>query len=395
MDFEFNPLKWGDEIKTLGRGAWEALPADNFGRVFTTAVEAYDPYREGFWGRFMRNETNMSSAEKNKARNQMLKDTGRGLAESGLLGLTAGVSGGARPVTSWALNKVSPTAGNWLTRMLGTKAGSTASKVLAGGTTAALYANQNVGEQKAKEQAQREAAAWKPEEIVPVGPAPAAPGSAADFRRWEELGKTGVFPGSSQTTRPGPVGPTTITPIEIEPILPAGAPGSTTPAAPEIRPPKLVEPAASGSLSPLTPEQIQALALQERELQSQYDALLNALTLQETQARQAEGAARGAARREAVGSRQDFATQLAAAGLDTSPAPAIAVGQITGSRQQAQEMAAARSLLDILAEAEAKRVGAKAQLAQGKTGVERARIEQQTANTLADQLRLYEQLGGL
>jgi hypothetical protein len=117
--------------------------------------------------------------------------------------------------------------------------------------------------------------------------------------------------------------------------------------------------------------------------------------LQETQARQAEGAARGAARREAVGSRQDFATQLAAAGLDTSPAPAIAVGQITGSRQQAQEMAAARSLLDILAEAEAKRVGAKAQLAQGKTGVERARIEQQTANTLADQLRLYEQLGGL
>jgi hypothetical protein len=145
---------------------------------------------------------------------------------------------------------------------------------------------------------------------------------------------------------------------------------------------------------PLTPEQIIALAQQERELQNQYDTLLNALSLQETQGRQAESATRGAARREAAGTGQDIATQLAIAGLDTSPAPAIAGRQITGGRQQAEEMSAIKTLTDLLAEIQSGRTSASTQLAMGKTNVARGRAQAQIGNTLAEQLRLYGLFGG-
>ena len=150
-----------------------------------------------------------------------------------------------------------------------------------------------------------------------------------------------------------------------------------------------------GGLVGLTPDQVEALAMQERELQRQYDELLNQFALNETQGRQQEAALRGAARREAAGSGQDLATQLAIAGLDESPAPAIAAEQIIGGRQRAQEAAAVRSLADLLAQLESGRTTAASELTKGKTTVAQRRKQAQIANTLAEQVRMYEMFGGL
>ena len=150
-----------------------------------------------------------------------------------------------------------------------------------------------------------------------------------------------------------------------------------------------------GGLVGLTPDQVEALAMQERELQRQYDELLNQFALNETQGRQQEAALRGAARREAAGSGQDLATQLAIAGLEESPAPAIAAEQIIGGRQRAQEAAAVRSLADLLAQLESGRTTAASELTKGRTTVAQRRKQAQIANTLAEQIRMYEMFGGL
>jgi hypothetical protein len=141
---------------------------------------------------------------------------------------------------------------------------------------------------------------------------------------------------------------------------------------------------AGGTLAPLTPEQIEAIASQERAAQRQYDNLLNQYLLQERQGRQRQEAEVGQARRQAAGQQQDISTQLAALGMDVSPGSALSGETAVFQEQQAREAASIRTLADILAQAASGRTVARSDLEAALGAVNKERVTMQTANTQAN-----------
>jgi hypothetical protein len=151
---------------------------------------------------------------------------------------------------------------------------------------------------------------------------------------------------------------------------------------------------AGGTLAPLTPEQIEAIASQERAAQRQYDNLLNQYLLQERQGRQGQEAAVGQARREAAGQQQDISTQLAALGMDVSPGSALSGETAVFQEQQAREAASIRNLADILAQAASGRTVARSDLESALGAVNKERVTMQTANTQANLDRYLSMIAG-
>jgi hypothetical protein len=151
---------------------------------------------------------------------------------------------------------------------------------------------------------------------------------------------------------------------------------------------------AGGTLAPLTPEQIEAIASQERAAQRQYDNLLNQYLLQERQGRQGQEAAVGQARREAAGQQQDISTQLAALGMDVSPGSALSGETAVFQGQQAREAASIRNLADILAQAASGRTVARSDLEAALGAVNKERVTMQTANTQANLDRYLSMIAG-
>lgn len=186
-----------------------------------------------------------------------------------------------------------------------------------------------------------------------------------DMRRWEQqqkekAGQTGVIP---------PMGePTT------------GASG--------------VAGAAPGGLVGLTPDQTYQIAMQDRLLQKQYDELLNQLALQEKQATLDTATSRYGIQREAATSGQDLATQLAAAGMDFSPASAIGAEQLVQGNRVQQEAAASKNLADILSQIKQAKVKAKGDMDLGKLLNQIDRGRQQVSNTIANVGGYYNRIGG-
>jgi len=197
--------------------------------------------------------------------------------------------------------------------------------------------------------------------------------SAADFRMREEYYK-------SREKAQEAAG---ITPIV--PNQPTTAPNVVSGTAPG---------AAPGGLVGLTPDQTYDISMQERELQRQYDELLNQLALAEKQAKANTASTRYGIQREAAGTGQDLATQLAAAGLDFSPASAIGAEQLVqGSRAQ-QESAAVKSLADFIAQLQQQRTQAAGDLRRNKLFLRGDIGRQQIANTIGNIDSYYGMLGG-
>lgn len=152
--------------------------------------------------------------------------------------------------------------------------------------------------------------------------------------------------------------------------------------------------AAPGGLVGLTPDQTYQIAMQDRLLQKQYDELLNQLALQEKQATLDTATSRYGIQREAATSGQDLATQLAAAGMDFSPASAIGAEQLVQGNRIQQEAAASKNLANILSEIKQAKVKAKGDMDLGKLLNQIDRGRQQVSNTIANVGGYYNRIGG-
>ena len=215
------------------------------------------------------------------------------------------------------------------------------------------------------------------------------PSSAAQFRKIEERDKAAIAARKPK----GPKLPTGRIPKAPArpkaPVSPVVAPVQEAPVE-EITPEKL-----DAQLAPLTIEQEEQLATQNRQLQAEYDRLAAAFTKQDAEARAAEQQARGLAQNIAAGESQNLRTQLASIGMDESPGPAI-VGQESIAAQSAAQQAAARgSLSQLLAQIEADKAKAEAQRLLGQTDLEKVRNQLRIGNSMADLQSMFEQFGDL
>jgi len=127
--------------------------------------------------------------------------------------------------------------------------------------------------------------------------------------------------------------------ITVENRPPGGYPGAPGAAVP-----------APLDLAPLTPEQLNETGQDLVELEQVYQDALNQYGLSEKQGRQGYVQDVQGARRQAAGSAEDLAGQLAAAGLDISPAAAFSAGQMTDAPRMARETSARKTLDQLLAE---------------------------------------------
>jgi hypothetical protein len=152
--------------------------------------------------------------------------------------------------------------------------------------------------------------------------------------------------------------------------------------------------AAPGGLVGLSPEDTYQFAMQERALQKQYDDLLNELALQEQQGTLDTATSRYGIQREAAGAGQDVATQLAAAGLDFSPASAIGAEQLVQGARAQQEAAAAKNLADLIAEIQKQKTQAKGGLDISKLLLKGDIGRQRIANTIGNINSYYDMFGG-
>lgn len=152
--------------------------------------------------------------------------------------------------------------------------------------------------------------------------------------------------------------------------------------------------AAAGGLVGLSPEDTYQFAMQERALQKQYDDLLNELALQEQQGTLNTATSRYGIQREAAGAGQDVATQLAAAGLDFSPASAIGAEQLVQGARAQQEAAAAKNLADLIAEIQKQKTQAKGGLDISKLLLKGDIGRQRIANTIGNINSYYDMFGG-
>jgi hypothetical protein len=125
-----------------------------------------------------------------------------------------------------------------------------------------------------------------------------------------------------------------------------------------------------------------------------YQDALNQYDLQEQQGQQGYTQTVQGARRQAVGTEQDLATQLTAAGLDFSPVAAFGAGQMANAPRQAQETAARKSLDQLLAELTMGRTQAKTKRDTDKLMINRLINDYRIKNTLAAQQGGYEAMGG-
>lgn len=127
--------------------------------------------------------------------------------------------------------------------------------------------------------------------------------------------------------------------VGVEQRPPGGYPGAPAAAVP-----------APLDLAPLTPEQLNATGQDLVELEQVYQDALNQYGLAEKRGQQGYVQDVQGARRQAAGSAQDLANQLASAGLDISPAAAFGAGQMTNAPRMARETSARKTLDQLLAE---------------------------------------------
>jgi hypothetical protein len=210
-------------------------------------------------------------------------------------------------------------------------------------------------------------------------PNPAAE-SAADMRRFEEASK-----GKERIeTAPNTIPMTPITPITPPAPAAPGAPGGAPAPVREVAP----------RLIGLSPDQIRQLAMEERALQREYDALLAGLARQEAEGRLAAGRDRAAALRQAQGRSQDLSGALAATGLSTSPAAAISAGEVTDRARIARDVNVSKTLADLISSITGEKVVAKSKLRKGKTSLRDQRRQFQIQNTMAQLAQAYAAMGG-
>ena len=149
------------------------------------------------------------------------------------------------------------------------------------------------------------------------------------------------------------------------------------------------------NLAPLTTEQEEQLATQNRQLEAEYARLAAAFTKQDAEARAAEQQARGLAQNIAAGESQNLRTQLASIGMDESPGPAIVGQESIAAQSTAQQAAARGSLSQLLAQIEADKAKAEAQKLLGQTDLEKVRNQLRISNSLANLQSMFEQFGEL
>jgi hypothetical protein len=144
----------------------------------------------------------------------------------------------------------------------------------------------------------------------------------------------------------------------------------------------------------LDPDQLAQTGESLTSLEKMYQDALNQYTLAEQQGQQGYTQNVQGARRQATGTEQDLASQLAASGLDISPASAFGAGQIANAPRQAQETAARKSLDQLLAEITTGRTQAKTKRDTDKLMINRLINDYRIKNTLAAQQAGYGAMGG-
>ena len=144
----------------------------------------------------------------------------------------------------------------------------------------------------------------------------------------------------------------------------------------------------------LDPDQLAQTGESLTSLEKMYQDALNQYTLAEQQGQQGYTQSVQGARRQATGTEQDLASQLAASGLDISPASAFGAGQIANAPRQAQETAARKSLDQLLAEITTGRTQAKTKRDTDKLMINRLINDYRIKNTLAAQQAGYGAMGG-
>ena len=154
--------------------------------------------------------------------------------------------------------------------------------------------------------------------------------------------------------------------------------------------------AAAGNLGllGLDPDQLASTGESLTSLEKMYQDALNQYTLAEQQGQQGYTQSVQGARRQATGTEEDLAGQLAASGLDISPASAFGAGQIANAPRQAQETAARKSLDQLLAEITTGRTQAKTKRDTDKLMINRLINDYRIKNTLAAQQAGYGAMGG-
>jgi len=160
-------------------------------------------------------------------------------------------------------------------------------------------------------------------------------------------------------------------------------------------PPIDVSPVAPGGLMPLSPEQMQTMLENERLLQKEYDNLLNQLALSEKQSTLDAASARYGIQREAAGSSQDLARQLAIAGLDESPSSAISAEQMVQGRRTSQEASVAKNLADLIAQIQQQRVQAGSDRELGLLQLKQQADQNRILNTRDYLIDQYQNYGGV
>lgn len=144
----------------------------------------------------------------------------------------------------------------------------------------------------------------------------------------------------------------------------------------------------------LDPDQLASTGESLTSLEKMYQDALNQYTLAEQQGQQGYTQNVQGARRQATGTEQDLASQLAASGLDISPASAFGAGQMANAPRQAQETAARKSLDQLLAEITTGRTQAKTKRDTDKLMINRLINDYRIKNTLAAQQAGYGAMGG-
>jgi hypothetical protein len=146
---------------------------------------------------------------------------------------------------------------------------------------------------------------------------------------------------------------------------------------------------------PLSPEQLQMQLENERLLQKEYDNLLNQLALSEKQSTLDAASARYGIQREAAGSSQDLARQLAIAGLDESPSSAISAEQMVQGRRTSQEASVAKNLADLIAQIQQQRVQAGSDRELGLLQLKQQADQNRILNTRDYLIDQYQNYGGV
>lgn len=147
-------------------------------------------------------------------------------------------------------------------------------------------------------------------------------------------------------------------------------------------------------LGALTPDQLDQVAMQRRQLQSQSDLLDAAFTQQSAQGRAAQEQADMLARNVAAGESQNLATNLANIGMDLSPVSAIVGGEGISNTQAQQQAQANRTLAELLGQIEAGRAKQQSDYSLGLTQLEKLKQLMRIQNTMGQQQAMYDQLGG-